>query len=380
VVDRDKSKGNPTVRSRVLLVFGGDSSEHEISCLTAGGVLRALDRDRFDVTCVGIAKGGRWVAVDEAVVSSYRIVGHSLPTVDPSLPDAVLIRTTTGVDVARVDGDSIVERTPVNVAFALLHGPFGEDGTIQGLFEMMGVRYVGAGVLSSAVCQDKGAMKQQFAVHDLPTGPYVIVTDAEWRADPDACLSRMATSLAAPWFVKPARGGSSMGITRVTTPDNLPAAIATARTFDPQLIVEQGVVGAREIECAVLSSLDGPPVASFPGEVDVHTESRFYDFDAKYLPEQPVDLVIPANLPGEVTECVRDLAVRAFVALGVEGLARVDTFVFPDGTVILNELNTMPGFTATSMYPKLWEAAGVSYTSLVSRLLDLALARPLGLR
>ncbi|MGV8850837.1 MAG: D-alanine--D-alanine ligase family protein [Propionibacteriaceae bacterium] len=367
------------MRSHVLLVFGGDSSEHEISCLTAGGVLRALDRSRFDVRCVGIAKGGRWVAVDEAVVRSYRIVDDVLPTVDASLPDAVLMRTASGAEVARVEGDVLVDRTTVDVAFALLHGPFGEDGTIQGLFEMMGVRYVGAGVLSSAACQDKGAMKQQFAVHGLPTGPYVIVTDAEWKADRGACLSRIGT-LEAPWFVKPARGGSSMGIIRVTAAQDLPAAIAEARDFDPQVIVEQGIVGAREVECAVLGAVDGPPVASLPGEIDVHTESRFYDFATKYLPDQPVDLVIPADLPADVIEGVRDLAVRAFVALGVEGLARVDTFVYPDGTVILNELNTMPGFTSTSMYPKLWEAGGVPYTALVTRLLDLALARPLGLR
>ncbi|HET7725202.1 MAG TPA: D-alanine--D-alanine ligase family protein [Propionibacteriaceae bacterium] len=367
------------MRSRVLLVFGGDSSEHEVSCLTAGSVLRALDRDRFDVTCVGIAKGGRWVWVEESVVRGYAIVDGHLPSVDASLRDAVLVRTGSGADVARLEGDVLVDRTPVDVAFALLHGPFGEDGTIQGLFEMMGVRYVGAGVLSSAACQDKGAMKQQFAVNDLPSGPYVIVTDAQWRAEPDACLARIRT-LASPWFVKPARGGSSMGITRVTDAEGLPDAIAEARRYDPQVIVEQGIVGAREIECAVLGSLDGPPAASLPGEIDVHTESRFYDFATKYLPDQPVSLVIPADLPPEVVEGVRDLAVRAFVALGVEGLARVDTFVMPDGTVTLNEINTMPGFTATSMYPKLWEAAGVGYTTLVTRLLDLALARPLGLR
>ncbi len=367
------------MRSRVLLVFGGDSSEHEVSCLTAAGVLGALDRERFDVTCIGIAKGGRWVWVDETVVREYVIEDGRLPSVDPSHPDAVLVRTATGAEVARVEDDRLLERTPVDVAFALLHGPFGEDGTVQGLFEMMGVRYVGAGVLGSAVCQDKAAMKQQFSVHDLPSGPYVTVSSAEWCSDPDGCLSRIRT-LASPWFVKPARGGSSMGITRVTDPEDLPAAIAEARSYDPQVIVEQGVVGAREIECGVLGSLDGPPVASLPGEIDVHTESRFYDFATKYLPDQPVSLVIPADLPADVVTRVRDLAVRAFVSLGVEGLARVDTFVLPDGSVSLNELNTMPGFTATSMYPKLWEAAGVGYTALVSRLLDLALARPLGLR
>jgi D-alanine-D-alanine ligase len=364
----------------VLLVFGGDSSEHEISCLTAGSVLRALDRTRFDVSCVGIAKGGRWVLVDQAVVEGYRIVDGTLPVVDDTAPDAVLIHTAAGADLAQVVGDRLADRVAIDVAFALLHGPFGEDGTIQGLFEMMGIRYVGAGVLSSAVCQDKGAMKQQFGVHDLPTGPYEIVTDHQWTSDPDACLARIAGALEMPWFVKPARGGSSVGITRVTSVEELAAAIASARTFDPQVIVEQGITGAREIECAVLGCADGLPEASAPGEIDVHTESRFYDFATKYLPDQPVDLVIPADLPPGVMERVRDLAVRAFVALGVEGLARVDTFVFPDGTVILNELNTMPGFTSTSMYPKLWEAAGVPYTTLVTRLLDLAVSRPLGLR
>jgi D-alanine-D-alanine ligase len=367
------------VRSRVLLVFGGDSSEHEVSCLTAGGVLRALDRERFDVTCVGIAKGGRWVWVDEAVVRGYAIVDGRLPVVEDSHSDAVLVRTAAGADVARVENDALVDRTPVDVAFALLHGPFGEDGTVQGMFEMMGLRYVGAGVLSSAVCQDKAAMKQQFTVHGLQSGPYVTLSDSHWRSDPEDCLARIRT-LSAPWFVKPARGGSSMGITRVTDPEDLPAAIAEARSYDPQVIVEQGVIGAREIECAVLGSLDGPPVASLPGEIDVHTESRFYDFATKYLPDQPVSLVIPADLPPDVVTRVRELAVRAFLCLGVEGLARVDTFVLPDGTVSLNELNTMPGFTATSMYPKLWEAGGLAYTELVTRLLDLALSRPLGLR
>lgn len=367
------------MRSRVLLVFGGDSSEHEISCLTAGAVLRALDRERFDVTCVGIAKGGRWVAVDEEVVNAYSIVDGLLPAVDSSLPDAVLIRTANGADVARVDGDTLVARKQVDVAFALLHGPFGEDGAIQGQFEMMGVKYVGAGVLSSAVCQDKGVMKQQFAVHDLPTGPYVIVKNADWTQDPDACLSRIR-SLSPPWFVKPTRGGSSMGITRVTKSEDLPDAINEARRFDPQVIVEQGIMDAREVECAVIGSQDGPPEASAPGEIDVQTESRFYDFETKYLPDQPVRLAIPADLTPEATKRVQELAVRAFVALGIEGLARVDTFVLSDGSVLINELNTMPGFTATSMYPKLWEAGGVAYTTLVTRLIDLALARPLGLR
>lgn len=368
------------VRSRVLLVFGGDSSEHEISCLTAGGVLRALDRNRFDVSCVGIAKGGRWVLVNEDVVAGYEIVDGVLPVVDDASADAVMFRTADGAQLARLTGDRLTDQVTVDVAFALLHGPFGEDGTIQGMFEMLGVRYVGAGVLSSAVCQDKVAMKQQFEAHGLVTGPYEVVTDHQWTTDPAACVARIAARLQIPWFVKPARGGSSVGISRVTAVEDLADAITAARAFDPKVIVEQGVSGAREIECAVMGTPDGMPTASAPGEIDVHTESRFYDFATKYLPDQPVDLVIPADLPTEVSARVRELAAESFVALGVEGLARVDTFVMPDGSVILNELNTMPGFTATSMYPKLFDAAGVSYTELVTRLLDLALQRPLGLR
>lgn len=367
------------MRSRVLLVFGGDSSEHEISCLTAGGVLRALDRTRFDVSCVGIAKGGRWVLVDEAVVAGYRIVDGVLPTVDASLADAVMFRSAEGAQLARVAGDRLTDRVTVDVAFALLHGPFGEDGTIQGMFEMMGVRYVGAGVLSSAVCQDKVAMKQQFEAHGLTTGPYVVVRDADWTTDPTACLSRV-TALSSPWFVKPSRGGSSVGISRVVDAADLAAAIEEARRHDPQVIVEQGLTDVHEVECAVVGSIDGPPVASLPGEVVVHTDTKFYDFETKYLPDQPLTLDIPARLPSDVIERVRSVAVEAFTALGAEGLARVDTFVQADGTVVLNELNTMPGFTATSMYPKMWEATGLDYTALVSRLLDLALARPLGLR
>jgi D-alanine-D-alanine ligase len=364
----------------VLLVFGGDSSEHEISCLTAGSVLRALDRNRFDVSCVGIAKGGRWVRVDPEVVEGFTIVNGTLPVVDESAPDAVLIRTATGADLAKVVGDCLTDRLGIDVAFALLHGPFGEDGMIQGLFEMMGIRYVGAGVLSSAVCQDKIAMKQQFESHGLPTGPYVVVRDADWRADPDACVDRV-TTLTPPWFVKPSRGGSSVGISRVTDAAGLAAAIDEARLYDPHVIVEQGLTDVHEVECAVIGTPGGgTPQASLPGEVVVHTETRFYDFATKYLPDQPLSLDIPAQLPEDVIERVRTMAVEAFSALGAEGLARVDTFVLSNGDVVLNELNTMPGFTATSMYPKLWEATGVDYTTLVSRLLELALERPLGLR
>jgi D-alanine-D-alanine ligase len=208
----------------------------------------------------------------------------------------------------------------------------------------------------------------------------VVVRDADWRLDPDACIARV-TSLTPPWFVKPSRGGSSVGISRVVDVAGLAAAVDEARLYDPHVIAAQGLTDVHEVECAVLGTPGGDiPQASLPGEVVVHTDTKFYDFATKYLPDQPLTLDIPAQLPPEVIERVRTLAVEAFAALGAEGLARVDTFVLANGDVVLNELNTMPGFTATSMYPKLWEATGVDYTALVSRLLELALERPLGLR
>ncbi len=368
-------------RAHVLLVFGGDSSEHAVSCLTAAGVLAATDRDRFEVTCVGIAPGGRWVLVDEATVLAYAVgPDGALPQVTPEHPDAVLLRTPAGLEVARRDADGLAAPVAVDVAFALLHGPFGEDGTVQGLFEMMGVRYVGAGVLASAVCQDKIAMKQLLLAHGLEVGPFVGFDDRRWREERDAVL-RQVDELAYPLFVKPNRGGSSIGITRVTGPEQLVAAVEHAREHDPVVIVEQGLLDVREVECAVLGGrAGGTPRASLPGEVIVHGEDKFYDFETKYLPGQGVTLAAPADLSPELVERVQEVAREAFSALGVEGLARVDTFVLPSGEVVVNELNTMPGFTTTSMYPILWGISGLDYTSLVTELLDLALARPVGLR
>jgi D-alanine-D-alanine ligase len=367
-------------RTRLLLVFGGNSSEHEISCLTARGVLAAIDRDRFDVICVGIARGGRWVRVDESVVASYAIRAGVLPTVSADLQEAVMVRHRGGVAIAGRDGDRLVDLTPIDVAFGLLHGPFGEDGTVQGLFEMYGLRYVGAGVLSSAVCQDKVAMKQQLAACGLPVGPYVSFTDLQWRTDPDSCLDEVDT-LTYPVFVKPARGGSSIGISRVTDRNGVASAIEEARRHDPRVIVEQGFVGMREIECAVLGDPSGMgPATSLPGEIIVNTADKFYDFGLKYLPDQPVEVVAPADVTAEVAARVREVAAIAFTGLGIEGLARVDTFVLADGSVVINEVNTMPGFTPTSGYPLMWQASGVDYPTLVSRLVDLALARPVGLR
>ncbi|HEY7717604.1 MAG TPA: D-alanine--D-alanine ligase family protein, partial [Pedococcus sp.] len=269
----------------------------------------------------------------------------------------------------------------VDVVFPLLHGPWGEDGTIQGLFELADVRYVGSGVLASAVGMDKHYMKVVFAGAGIPVGPYAVITDSQWRHDRAAALDAVA-ALSYPLFVKPARAGSSMGITKVTDPADLEAAVDTAREHDLKVIVEQGISG-REIECAVLQGRHGaPPRTSEVGEIEVDQDGGhdFYDFEAKYLDEQGVTLSCPAKVPDEVAAEVRRLAAAAFEALGCEGLARVDCFYTDRGDVIVNEINTMPGFTPHSMYPQMWAASGVEYPELIDELIRLALERPTGLR
>ena len=267
----------------------------------------------------------------------------------------------------------------VDVVFPLLHGPFGEDGTIQGLLELADIRYVGSGVLASAVMMDKHYMKVVFAGHGLAVGPYVVITDREWQRDPVASMDAVA-SLDWPVFVKPARAGSSMGITKVSEPEALRAAIEFAREHDPKVIVESGIVG-REIECGVLEGRDGAAArTSEVGEIEVVQGHDFYDFEAKYLAESDVELTCPARVPDEVADEVRRVAAAAFEAAGCEGLARVDCFYTEHGDVIINEINTMPGFTPLSMYPRMWAASGLDYPDLIDELIQLALARRTGLR
>ena len=367
-------------RTRVAVVFGGASSEHGVSCLTAAGVLGALDRDRFDVIGIGITRTGRWITLDEAAIARLVVSGGRLPELSEDAADAVLLRTGDGVELAVRHHSALAQLGPVDVALALLHGPFGEDGTIQGLFEMMGIRYVGAGVLASAVGMDKHFMKLVLAASGLPIGPFVSITPGGWARDRAGSL-RSVAALAYPVFVKPARGGSSLGISKVDDPAGLEAAIELAQHYDPKVIVEQGFVGARELECGVLADLvGGRPQASEVAEIRVHSASGFYDFEAKYLPEEQVDLDVPALVPTTLAARVKDLAVQTFEAVGCEGLARVDVFVTPEAEVVVNEINTMPGFTAHSMFPRMWAASGVSYPELVERLIDLALQRPVGLR
>jgi D-alanine-D-alanine ligase len=363
----------------VAVVFGGRSSEHSVSCATAAGVMQAIDRDVYDVLPIGIAKDGRWVLASEDTGALQLSPGHA-PEVDGS-GAAVLVPLGTTERSLRIlePGAPPQALGEVDVVFPLLHGPFGEDGTIQGLLELADIRYVGSGVLASAVMMDKHYMKVVFAGHGLPVGPYVVITDREWQRDPAASMDAVA-ALSYPVFVKPARAGSSMGITKVSEPQALRMAIEFAREHDPKVIVEAAVVG-REIECGVLEGRDGAPArTSEVGEIQVVRGHEFYDFEAKYLAESDVVLTCPADVPDTVADEVRRVAAAAFEAAGCEGLARVDCFYTEHGDVVLNEINTMPGFTPLSMYPRMWAASGLDYHDLIDELIQLALARRTGLR
>lgn len=369
-----------TTRTRVAIIFGGVSSEHDVSCLTAGGVTRAIDTERFEVIGIGITPSGRWVQVPTDEMAAMQVVDNTLPRLADDRPEAQLMRREGGGRVATLDGDRLVDVRDFDVAFALLHGPFGEDGTIQGLFEMLGIRYVGSGVAASAIGMDKDLMKGALVNAGLPVGPWVTVDWRQWAADREQVLRRVQADLEFPVFVKPARGGSSLGISRAATPEEVPAAIEEALTFDPKVVIEQGFVGVREVEVAVLDSLSGEPRVSLPGEIRMHTDDAFYDYEAKYTPEGQVSLDIPADVSGALLARVQRLGARTFRAMGAEGLARVDLFVTPDEEIYVNELNTMPGFTHLSMYPQLWAETGVPYPDLIAELVRLALERPTGLR
>jgi D-alanine-D-alanine ligase len=351
-------------RIRVAVLFGGRSAEHEISCLSARSVIDALDPGVFEVVPIGITREGRW---------------HVLAGV-PSLPEE------TGLPEVTDDAGPVVElggegaahqlvaadgrRQPIDVVFPVLHGTSGEDGAMQGLLEVAGVPYVGAGVLGSALGIDKAVQKVLFAAAGLRVVPWETVREPEWQEDPDGVTAR-AASLGYPLFAKPATLGSSIGISKVHEPGELPDAMQEAFRFARKAVVEHAVEGAREIECSVLGNDD--PVSSIPGEI-VPAGHEFYDYEAKYLDERGAELVIPARLPDDVREQIQRGAVLAFQAIECSGMARVDFFL-REGDVWVNEINTIPGFTAISMYPKLWEASGLPYARLVERLLELARER-----
>ena len=358
----------------MAVVFGGRSSEHAISCVSAGSVLRHLDRDRFDVVPVGIARDGAWVLGTDNP-EQLAIHGRDLPSVDPSAAAVALPGDPTrGGLVLLEPGRAGEVLAGVDVVFPVLHGPFGEDGTVQGLLEMAGVPYVGAGVFASAAGMDKEFTKKLLAADGLAVGDLVVL-----RPGTATLTAAQRDRLGLPVFVKPSRAGSSIGITRVTDWADLDAAIGAARTIDPKVLVEAAVVG-REIECGVLEGEHGGlPEASVCGEIRVTGGHDFYDFEAKYL-DDVAEISVPADLPVAVSERVRELAVRTFVALDCAGLARVDFFVTPGNEVYLNEINTMPGFTPISLFPRMWGASGLDYQKLISRLVRTALRRGTGLR
>ncbi|MFG2920023.1 D-alanine--D-alanine ligase family protein [Streptomyces sp. NPDC048305] len=378
--ERSSAQGR---KPRVAVVFGGRSSEHGISVVTAGAIMSAIDRSNYDVLPIGITRDGRWALTSDDP-ARMAITDRQVPDVDQlaeSGRGAVALSVDPGNRDVVVGEPGAVPTVlgEVDVVFPMLHGPYGEDGTLQGLLELSGVPYVGAGVLSSAVGQDKEYMKRVFTSFGLPVGPYEVVRPREWESDRPAARKRIMEFAAEhgwPLFVKPARGGSSMGITKVDDAAGLDEAIEEARRHDPKFLVESLLRG-REIECGVLEFEDGPR-ASVPAEIPPVTAHEFYDFEAKYI-DSAAGLV-PAPLTDEQTAEVQRLAVDAFEAAACEGLVRADFFLTEDGTFVINEINTMPGFTPISMYPRMWQASGVEYPELVDRLIQAALDRPTGLR
>ncbi|CAN5246858.1 D-alanine--D-alanine ligase family protein [soil metagenome] len=368
----------PTGRIRVAVVFGGRSSEHAISCVSAGSILRNLDPDRYEAVPIGITGDGSWV-LSNATPASLAITDGRLPEVTDGSGQALALSADPrrSGELLSVDTSSAGEiLASVDVVFPVLHGPYGEDGTIQGLLELAGVPYVGAGVLASAAGMDKEFTKKLLAAEGLPIGDQVVLRARQETLEPE-----QQRRLGLPVFVKPARGGSSIGVSRVTAWDQLPAAIAAARKHDPKVIVEAAIVG-RELECGVLELPDGRIEASTVGEIRVAgvrgREDGFYDFATKYL-DDAAELDVPAKVDDQVADEIRQLAIRAFQAIDCQGLARVDFFLTEAGPV-LNEINTMPGFTTISMYPRMWAASGIDYPTLLAAMVDTALARGTGLR
>jgi D-alanine-D-alanine ligase len=380
---------------RVGILFGGRSGEHEVSLLSANSVLKAIDRTHYDVIPVGITKQGQWVtaadaerllagespqpknqlrAGDPAATSAAAVLRRGESVLVPPVPSEALVPF--GRPASAIRPSSPEHVLAVDVIFPVLHGTFGEDGTIQGLFELAGIAYVGSGVLGSATGMDKDVMKRLFASAKLPIVKHITLLRGEWEKSPKKVTSRIEAALRYPLFVKPANLGSSVGISKSHNRQELGPAIELAAQFDRKIVVEQGVGGKarkpRELEVAVLGN--DSPEASVVGEVVPIKE--FYDYEAKYLSEGS-DLIVPAKLTKGQTQQVRDMAVRAFQACDCAGLARVDFLMEPgkSGRIYVNEINTLPGFTSISMYPRLWAASGVAYPQLIDRLIALALER-----
>jgi D-alanine-D-alanine ligase len=347
----------PDDRINLIVLFGGQSAEHDVSRSTARHVLAAVDLSKYHVQAIGITREGRWVRADDAIAALNR-GAHALPErLSPEGPSFDLLPAV--ADVAQSGRQTVV--------FPLLHGPLGEDGTVQGLLEVAGVPYVGAGVLSSALAMDKAKAKEVLAFHGLPQARS---RNLHERDVDDAMVDELIAELGLPAFVKPANLGSSVGVSKAKTADDLRAALELAATYDEWIVVEEAIDG-REIECAVLGNLD--PRASLPGEI--RPKSEFYDYDEKYV-NDTAELIVPASLSADEVEAVQRLSIEAYRALRIEGMARVDFFFEEYGRgFLVNELNTIPGFTPISMYPKMWQASGLTYAQLIDELVSLALER-----
>jgi D-alanine-D-alanine ligase len=365
-------------RIRVGVLFGGRSSEHEVSLMSAQSVLDALDSEKYEIVQIGITKQGRWLIARDAVdqlIESASATGALEGDIEGTASVTLLAEPGRRGELVPAGSDAVLPvesrlDRPLDVVFPLIHGQSGEDGALQGLFELGGVAYVGAGVLGSAVGMDKAVAKALWIAAGLPVGPHLVFKLSEWRDEATRLKGEVASQIGFPCFVKPANSGSSIGISKVHALEELEAAIEAAFQYDVKLLVEAAIVG-RELECAVLGN--DAPEASVVGEIIPGHE--FYDYEDKYFDDK-VALVVPADLPNETATQIQELAVAAFVAIDADGMGRVDFFLDREsGEIYLNEINTIPGFTRMSMYPRLWEATGVSFSELCDRLIELAIER-----
>lgn len=357
-----------TKKIRVGIIFGGRSGEHEVSFCSASSIIKAIDKDKYTVVPIGITKEGRWISPrdSELALQSGKIEGKNT---------VILLNDSSGKALVHIDNNQRLDKSSalekLDVIFPVLHGPYGEDGTVQGLLELATIPYVGAGVAASAISMDKDLMKIIFQQKNLPILKWMTVKRKEWQKDKEKILSLIQNGFGYPLFVKPTNLGSSVGITKVHKKEELEKAIDLASSYDRKILIEKGLEEVREIECGVLGNDE--PRASVVGEVKPAGE--FYDYDSKYI-DKETQLIIPADLPDEVSQEVQRIALRAFKAVDAAGMARVDFFVSKkENKIYLSEINTIPGFTSVSMYPRLWEASGISYPELIDRLIQLALER-----
>ena len=344
---------------RVAILCGGPGSEHEISCLSAGGVLSAIDRAEYEPILIGITRDGKWMALPQDY--PLALVDGNLPSVSGDFPEVLRDNSSFTLDGAPLQ---------IDVIFPVLHGTYGEDGQLQSDLDQLGIPYVGSGAVASECAMDKSDAKKLFSAAGIAIAPGITVTESEWKTSPESVTQSIA-SLGLPLFVKASRGGSSRGTVKVKELSAFAAAMEEALSFDSKILIESGINGA-EVECAVLE-IDGSAQASIPGKVWIDPQYEFYDFQAKYL-DGATRIDIPAPFSAEIIEKIQRYALDAFKAIGARGLARVDFFVTQAGEIIINEINTMPGFTKTSAYPKMWQASGIGYSEVITHLLKSALS------